>query len=281
MFSIKEILPDVVPVKIVDVGAMALGNSPSDYQPLLDSGLAEVVGFEPVTEECDKLNRMSDGKHSYLPYFIGDGNKGTFHLCNFSMTSSLYEPNTSLLKYFHNLEELVQVVETSTVNTKRLDDIKEIQDIDLLKIDIQGAELDAFNGATRLLKNTVAIHTEVEFVPLYKKQPLFAEVDQKLRSSGFLFHKFHGLSGRTFRPIVNLENDNSPLSQLLWSDAIYLRNFMRLGTLSTKKLVALSVIAHDLYHSYDYCSIVLEALDKINGNTKYQEEYIGRLTSIG
>lgn len=279
MFSIKEIIPDIQPVKIVDVGAMALGDNPSDYQPLLDNGLAQVIGFEPVAEECDKLNKMSDGKHLYLPYFIGDGSKGTFHLCNFSMTSSLYEPNSALMKKFQHLDEMVQVVETSKVNTRRLDDIKEIEDIDLLKIDIQGAELDAFNGATNLLKQTVAIHTEVEFVPLYKKQPLFSDVDTKLRSCGFLFHRFHGLSGRTFKPLINLESEVAPLSQLLWSDAIYLRNFMRLENLPIKKLIALCIITHELYQSFDFCSIVLEALDKKTGNTKYQEKYISSLTS--
>jgi FkbM family methyltransferase len=279
MFSIKEIIQDVKPIKIVDVGAMALGDSPSDYHPLVEKGLAEVIGFEPVAAECEKLNNMANEKHRYLPYFIGDGSKRTFHLCNYSMTSSLYEPNSALLKKFQYLDELVQVVETSNVNTKRLDDIQEIGDVDLLKIDIQGAELDAFNGAKKTLKNIVAVHTEVEFVPLYKKQPLFSEVDIKLRENGFLFHKFHGLSGRAFKPLVNLENEAAPLSQLLWSDAIYLRNFMRLDNLSVRKLIALSIITHELYQSYDFCSIVLEALDKKLGNTKYQVEYLGRLTS--
>jgi len=280
MFSIKEIIPNVQPIKIVDVGAMALGDHPSDYQPLLEKNLAEVIGFEPVATECDKLNRITDGKHLYLPYFIGDGNQGTFHLCNFSMTSSLYEPNSGLLKKFQHLDELVQVVETSKVHTHRLDDIKEIKDIDLLKIDIQGAELDAFNGATNLLKQTVAIHTEVEFVPLYKKQPLFSDVDKKLRSCGFLFHRFHGLSGRTFKPLVNLENETAPISQILWSDVIYLRNFMRLESLPVKKLIALSIITHDLYQSFDFCSVVLGVLDDKIGTTNYQREYISKLTTV-
>jgi len=279
MFSIQEIIPNIQPIKIVDVGAMALGDLPSDYQPLLDKGLAEVIGFEPVAEECDKLNSKSDGKHLYLPYFIGDGTKGIFHLCNYSMTSSLYEPNSALLRKFQHLDELVQVIEASKVDTHRLDDIKEIEDIDLLKIDIQGAELDAFNGATRVLKQAVAVHTEVEFVPLYKKQPLFSDVDEKLRSCGYLFHRFHGLSGRTFKPLVNLENEGAPLSQLLWSDAIYLRNFMRLEGLPIKKLIALCVITHELYQSFDFCSLALETLDKKLGDTSYQEQYISRLTS--
>ena len=51
MFSIKDILPDVKPIKIVDVGAMALEDSPSDYHPLIEKGLAEVIGFEPVAAE--------------------------------------------------------------------------------------------------------------------------------------------------------------------------------------------------------------------------------------
>ena len=50
------------------------------------------------------------------------------------------------------------------------------------------------------------MQTEVEFVPLYKKQPLFAEVDIALRELGFVFHRFGGMAGRTMKPLVVTSN---------------------------------------------------------------------------
>jgi len=42
----------------------------------------------------------------------------------------------------------------------------------------------------------VLIQTEVEFVELYKGQPMFADVDIFLRASGFQFHTLNSFFGR-------------------------------------------------------------------------------------
>jgi len=65
-----------------------------------------------------------------------------------------------------------------------------IKEIDVVWIDIQGAELFAFQGMGDLIKTVKAIHTEVEFLPLYIGQPLFPDVDKFLKSRGFKFIEF-------------------------------------------------------------------------------------------
>ena len=70
-----------------------------------------------------------------------------------------------------------------------------IEEIDVIWIDIQGAELMAFQGMGDLLKTVKVIHTEVEFFPLYIGQPLFPEVNAFLKSQGFEFINFEGHSG--------------------------------------------------------------------------------------
>jgi FkbM family methyltransferase len=274
MFSLWNFLGQKCePIKIIDVGAMMIGNKPPDYHALLKPGVSKVVGFEPDKKECQKVNQSCPGDCSFLPYYIGDGTERTFNLCNFNMTSSLYEPNTNLLEKFQNLSELHQVVERSTVSTKRLDDIDEVQNADYLKIDVQGAEVDVFNGAEDLLLDIMIIHTEVEFVPLYINQPLFAEVDQTLRKYGFLFHKFHGLAGRTFKPLIVNNNKNQPLGQVLWSDVIYVKNFLHYDQTPPEKLLKLAVILHDVYGSYDIVHYILQQYDKhISG--KCAEQYL-------
>ena len=74
------------------------------------------------------------------------------------------------------------------VSTRRLDDLSEIAALDFLKIDVQGSELSVFNGARRHLERAVAVHTEVCFLPLYKNQPLFGDIDVDLRRRGMIPH---------------------------------------------------------------------------------------------
>jgi hypothetical protein len=100
----------------------------------------------------------------------------------------LFEPNEALADKFQNLGELLRVVGTRTLETRRLDDFAETTGADFLKIDVQGGELLVLQGALERLRDVLVVHTEVEFLPLYKKQPLFADIDSFLRAQGFAFH---------------------------------------------------------------------------------------------
>lgn len=262
IFSLVEMLGRRAPViDIIDVGAMLLDEAPPDYKPLLQRNAARVVGFEPVPAECAKLNAQAGKGQTYLPYFIGDGTQRTFHLCNFPMTSSLYEPNTRLLRKFNNLAELTTVVETSSVKTTRLDDIAEISACDYLKLDIQGAELDALRGGMSVLEKALVVELEVEFVPMYLNQPLFADVDPIVRGAGFMFHTFKGTFGRAFKPLMINNDINRPLKQMLAGDAIYVRDFTRFGELSAESLLKIAVILHEVYSSLDLAALALQHYD--------------------
>jgi hypothetical protein len=90
----------------------------------------------------------------------------------------------------------------------RLDSVFD-QEIDILKLDLQGYELEALRGATTLLPRVKTITVEVEFVPLYNGQPLFGDVDVCLRQAGFR--------------LLNLyELWTQPDGQLTAGDAVYL-----------------------------------------------------------
>ena len=255
---------------------MFAGDGTEPYSALRDAGLARVVGFEAVAEECEKLNRRFGPPHRYLPYAIGDGTRRRLHVCNESMTSSLYEPNTPLLLAFDGLEAIVRVVREIPIETHRLDDVPEAADGDYLKIDVQGAGLDVLRGAPRLLARTLVVHTEVEFAPLYREQPLFADVDTYLRDASYGLFALDEVQSRVYRP---LGTEDLPLSrrfrQALWTDAVYVRHLFELHRLDARELALLFVILHVSYGAIDLCARVLELLDTKTGTavaTRYRAD---------
>lgn len=277
LFNLPSLLPPFPRLKIVDIGAMSLGENTDAYSQLTNATPCDVYGFEPVAAELEKLARSAKPGHRYLPHFIGDGSPRTFYECNFPMTSSLFEPNSALLAKFQNLEELVRVQKKYPVETTRLDDIPELEGTDFLKVDVQGAEILVFEGATKLLDNALVVHTEVEFVPLYKDQPLFADIDTHLRSKGFSLHRLQQ-TGRAFKPLIFRNDVNAPLSQILWGDAVYVRDFMSFDGLSGEALLKIATILHETYRSVDLAAVALASYDRQHG-TSLQPDYLKKLAA--
>ena len=274
MWSLFEFFPEDFQISILDVGAALIERPP--YQSLVDAGRGRIFGFEPDKQACEKLNREYGNPHRFFPFFVGDGGPAIFHETNWAPTGSLYEPNSRLLEKFQNLAEVVTPVAAHAVNTTRLDDIADIGDTDFIKIDVQGSELVVFENASRALSSAVLIQTEVEFVELYKGQPMFADVDTFLRANGFQFHTMNGVSGRAFKPLIANGDVNSAFRQSLWADALYVRDWMHLEDLSETKLRNYAILAHDILRSYDLAHLVLSALDSKTGGGR-AADYLQRL----
>jgi FkbM family methyltransferase len=176
---------------VVDIGAMAVDGEPPPYQEMLQSGLCTVTGFEPHPEALAELHRQKGPLETYLPHVVGDGETHRLMVTvRGSGMTSLLRPDTKRLALFNGFTEWGAVIDEIEVATHRLDDIDELGEFDLLKIDIQGGELMTFQNGRRKLADAVAVQTEVSFVPLYKNQPVFGQVDLELRSQGFLPHSF-------------------------------------------------------------------------------------------
>lgn len=278
--SILSIIPDLPCVKIVDVGAMWNGEHNIPYARLEKTVPCKVIGFEPVAEECEKLNRMGRPGCAYLPHVIGDGTRRTFYECNDPMTSSVFEPNIELLAKFHRLGELARVVATRLVETRRLDDLPEVEGADYLKLDVQGGELMVLQGAVETLRNVLVVHTEAEFAPLYKNQPLFADIDAFLRAQGFVLHRLMPVIGvGEFKAAGPAPGPVSAASQTLWCDLVYVRDFMAFDRLSAEQLLKLAVILHENYASQDLAALALEAYDRKTGSDAH-ERYLERLGAL-
>lgn len=262
-WSLSDLLAEGERIHVLDLGA-ALSQGPL-YQSLFDLGKVRITGFEPDDQSRQELEALYGPPHIFHPHFVADGKPATFHQTNWSLTGSLYEPNTPLLSMFHCLEEVMHPVARHEVQTVALDAIEAISSVDVIKIDVQGSELSVLENATRILKDVLLIQVEVEFVSLYKNQPMFADVDRFLRSVGFQFHTFESIAGRSFAPFLAAGGPFAPVKQFLWADAIYLADWMHLEHLTTDRLRRFAVLAHDLLHSYDLAHLVLQELDRRSG----------------
>jgi protein O-GlcNAc transferase len=185
VWSLADLLGEGELIHVLDVGAAYAGEPP--YQSLLDQGKARISAFEPNAEEREKLKAIYGESHRFYPHFVGAGGPATFHKTNWGYTGSLYAPNAPLLGKFQQLLELMDPQGSEPVATVRLDDLDEIVSVDYLKIDVQGAEQLVLQNASRILQDALLVEVEVEFVPLYRDQPLFADVDTLLRLPVFSF----------------------------------------------------------------------------------------------
>ncbi len=270
--SIANIIPKESPLTIIDVGASLVGEQAPLYQGLIDAGYARLIAFEPDEPSLAAIKQKYPAPHLCLPLFIGNGRTATFYETKWGPTGSLFEPNKALLEKFHGLADITTVVRTYPVKTTRLDDIAEIVDADFIKIDAQGSERMIFENAENLLKQVTLIQTEVSWVEFYKGMPLFSDIDQVLRKMGFQWHTRLGCGYRSFLPFLNPDHPHAAFQQELWSDAVYVRDWMHFDRLSSDKLVKLGVLLHDLFESYDLAHLAFVAADEKSG-TNYATNY--------
>ena len=170
-------------IKVVDIGASPIDGAPP-YAALLRAGHADVIGFEPNASELTRLNRMKGPHETYLPHVIGDGAPHTLYTCHAPGMTSLLPPGTCGAQLVPRLSRLGPGVSTEWVDTVRLDDVPETAGAEMIKLDIQGAELMALSHGKSRLREALLIQCEVEFLPLYIGQPLFSEVEAFLRGEG-------------------------------------------------------------------------------------------------
>jgi len=89
---------------------------------------------------------------------------------------------------YDHIEKYVQ--ETVVVPCTRLDTWASgagVEEVDVVWMDLQGAELHALRGLGDLLASVRAIHTETELKPMYHGQDLYEDLDGFLREQGFWF----------------------------------------------------------------------------------------------
>lgn len=270
--KLAQIVSDVygsLTFTLLDVGALPLGGQPAPFQmiPELFPG-SQVIAFELDKGLCDQLNLNNHSGTRYFPHALGKTEeKRLLYETDHPMCTSLYRPNGELLHQYNGLDvaRLKSVTSMDTISLDYFTKSNGIETVDFIKIDIQGAELDVFMGGTDTLLNVVAIVSEVEFIPLYYKQPLFGDVCNYLAEQNFMFHKFLGMAGRTLKPLV-VNNDECFATQYMWSDAVFIRNILDISNFNPEKKLKMGILTY-LYGSPDVSFHCFQLFDEQHGTS--------------
>jgi FkbM family methyltransferase len=198
------------PVRCAVDGGAYLGDFSADIRRYFPS--AQVYAFEPQKDSFRKLSERMKSLpqiHSFN-YALGaaSGQKELYKTVS-PLSHSLLQPTAEGLLYFRDYHAPKG---SETVTLIRLDDFllkQKLPPPDILKLDLQGYELEALKGLGGFLSEVRLIYLEVSFVEIYQAGPLFCDVSQYLGASGFSLRQFYGLV-------------TSPLDgRLLYGDAVF------------------------------------------------------------
>lgn len=224
------------------------------------SPLARVVGFEPDRTECDRLNRLASpgGGERFYPVALGETEgPATLHITEEPGCSSLLAPNEEAITRYPLLRVMTPR-RSVEVSLRRLDTWAREEGCDeasFIKVDTQGTELSILRGAGELLDTCLGVEAEVEFFPLYTGQPLFADVEQHLRSRGLVLWRLSNLvhyserhSPKLPRKDVAVFNGVSAPSmagsgRLCWANALFFRDHRTLPTRTLADVRKLVILA--------------------------------------
>lgn len=221
-FSREGLLRHVVKAEkpfIFDVGAHH-GESVVYLKTLFPN--ASIHSFEPDPDSFDVLSASAIEGVSYFNLALSDADgMASFYRNKISHTNSLFKVNLNSrdsigianavaendTQYFEGFNEEVKVAAT------RLDSFSKqhsIGQIDLLKIDVQGAECRVLAGGSVTLRNTKVIVLEINFFDYYEHQTSFLDIENILSPLGFRFFSISELS-------------NNPMNgRTDWAEVVYL-----------------------------------------------------------
>lgn len=148
---------------------------------------ARIYSFEPLGKPAVIYNKVfaADKNIKLYPYAISDETGETeIHISHREDSSSLLPIGETQNEMFPGTYE----IGTEKITMKRLVDVLTISDLltpVLLKIDVQGFELNVLKGSVEFFSNIKFIYSECSYIELYKGQALFPEIASFLKEYGY------------------------------------------------------------------------------------------------
>lgn len=249
--------------RVLDVGASPL-TEPA-YKPLLDQGSCHVWGFEPDEKGYANLQEQKGENETYFNLAVGAPGDRKLYVHPRPGFTSLYEMCRKSVNFMGKGFWKNKGIKPIDVNLTMLDDVAELPRMDLLKMDLQGGELEVMQGGVDRLSEAVMLVPEVRFHRIYENEPLWSDIDKEAQKQGFKLHKL------MFAKSVMLPHSQEALvrrgrmtAQLLDGDAVYIPDTDRFNALDAESLKHLAILADAVVASYSLCLMCLDRLVAID-----------------
>ncbi|TSJ35969.1 FkbM family methyltransferase [Mucilaginibacter corticis] len=212
--EIQEWLPNNRPITFIDIGASygQFSTALSQYY-----NIERAIIVEPLTNHIPMLrSRFADqAKYSIFNLAVAESSgEADFY------TFGDYDYNSSFLKVKRELMRLPGFEEaeevTLKVKTEPLDRITadcKIGSIDLLKIDVQGAEHMVLRSGYETLKRTRLVYIEFSYRPIYEGSSTF-------------FDLYKILTDQNFRMVSVMPGYKTEEEGILQGDALFVNNLI-------------------------------------------------------
>lgn len=179
------------PKSVIQVGA-----SVGQEMPLfLSAGVNKGIFIEPLPQPFQLLQQVCAPHKNFVPVNMlacgVDAETHSFHVAsNFGQSSSIKKPTRHTQVY-----PSVTFNESVNLQGYRLDTIVKAAankffngdtQFDLLFVDVQGAELEVFKGASEILSKVRYIYTEVTYGTDYEGAVAYNQLDSYLRLHGYV-----------------------------------------------------------------------------------------------
>ena len=164
---------------------------------------ARILCFEPLGDAQRRLRKATGSDRRVELFGVAAGSasaEGTLHVTRSTDSSSLLPVSDRLPSIFPETEEVRrEIVAVVPLDTALRGEA--LARPSLLKIDVQGGELDVLNGASTTLDSIDQILAECSFTELYLGQPLAGEVVRHLSEHAFELSGLYNLAyDHTDRP---------------------------------------------------------------------------------
>jgi len=250
LLPVKRLILDGESMVGVDVGS-AEGMQPH-WQAY--EGLVDIYLFEPHKESFEKLKAsFSTHPHAEMFHIVpiglsGTGGERTLYMLNCPTGSSLY-PVNGASEFASADDDYIYPVRETKIQTRSLQEVLDeagVKSADIIKLDVQGAELEILQGlGDKRRKDLILVEAEVNisggvtrnFSP-YKLAPSWAQIDEMLVADGMRlldisvarsYRSRGGDSDWYQREVFDVYGNSPSLSAHVWeADVVYVRDWRAL-----------------------------------------------------
>lgn len=149
----------------------------------------QIYSFEPLKECFDKLNINFKNDARFMAFNLALGRESS----ETEMNKSSYTPSSSLLTMAEEHKKLFPHTKRHTSEKIRMEALDrmssrlKLEKELLIKIDVQGFEMEVLRGGKNILRQAKTIIIENSFVKLYEDGSTFDSVYEELKSLGFAY----------------------------------------------------------------------------------------------